>query len=106
MILDFIKNKINQNKLFEELDKIVNQLTINGKINKSYLEPRVESIIKRIYNTKSLFIKTYTINKNLHIEVTIPKSIHKGKDIQLDETTYIFPDIEFDYCVSSNKEKN
>lgn len=99
MIIKLIKDKINQRKSFKQLSDLISELSIDNKINKSYLEPSALEILKRIYKTKAIFINLYTINKDLYIEMTIPEN--KKHNLQLNSTIFIFEGIEFDYCVSS-----
>lgn len=101
MIINLIKDKINQRKSYNELINLVSELSKDNKVNKSCLEPNALETLKRIYKTKAIFINLYTINKNLYIEATIPKNKNKSHNLQLNIVTFIFEGIEFDYCVSS-----
>lgn len=106
MIINLIKDKINQHKSYNELIDLVSELSEDNKVIKSCLEPNALKILKRIYNTKSIFINSYEYNGNLYIEATIPKSKNKGYNLQLNVVTFIFEGIgikepEFNYYVSS-----
>lgn len=106
MIINLIKDKINQRKSYNELINLVSELSKDNKVNKSCLEPNALEILKRVYKTKSIFINSYEYNGDLYIEVTIPKSKNKSYSLQLNIVTFIFEGIgikepEFDYYVSS-----